>query len=172
MGRPLRDPVVTSRQMRSRARPRPVPRPLRQSGATRVEFDIAGRCHQVRLIHRRRGETALPQIARPALAQIDPPGIAPVRLGQRRPQAVDVIGHKDQVNMVGHQAIGPDRDAGLATAFGQQGLVGGIVVVGEKGGLPAVAPLRHVMGHALDHHSRQPRHDGRLGAGVHDVNKI
>ena len=69
-------------------RPAPILRPLRQLCRDRVELDIADRRHQMRIVHRIAGESPLPQIAGPALAQVDPPRVAPVRVGQRRAQGI------------------------------------------------------------------------------------
>jgi len=63
----------------------------------RVQLDITGGGEQVGLIHRRRGEASLPQIAAPALAEIHLPGITPMGLAQGRAQAPRIIRHQDQM---------------------------------------------------------------------------
>jgi hypothetical protein len=43
-----------------------------------------------------------------------------VRLAERAAQRLRPIGDDDQVNVVGHEAVGPDRDAMLATLLGEE----------------------------------------------------
>jgi hypothetical protein len=63
--------------------------PAHSAGRARVGFqlDIAGGGEQAGLISRHRGEPSVPQIAAPALAEIDVPGITPRGLAQGRAQA-------------------------------------------------------------------------------------
>lgn len=44
------------------------------------------------------------------MARVNEAGVAPMRVGERAAQAVLVRRHNDDVNVVGHQAIGPDLD--------------------------------------------------------------
>ena len=46
----------------------------------------------------------------PALAPVDVAGVAPMGLAQADHQPRRGLGHEDQMNVVGHQAPGPDRD--------------------------------------------------------------
>jgi hypothetical protein len=48
--------------------------------------------------------------------------------------------------MVGHEAIGPHRDAGLGGTFGEQVAVERIVAVLEEDLLPPIATLRDMVG--------------------------
>ena len=57
-----------------------------------------------------RGEAALPQVPSPALPEVDPPGVPAMCLADGATQALSGLRDNDQVNMMGHQAICPDRD--------------------------------------------------------------
>jgi hypothetical protein len=63
-------------------------------------------------IHDERGEAALPQVPSPALPEVDPP----MYLADGATQALGGLRDNDQVNMVGHQAICPDRGCDRASA--------------------------------------------------------
>jgi len=60
-------------------------------------------------------------------------------------QAVLVRGHDDGVNMIGHQAPGPDLGACLLRRVGQQIEIELIVASLEESLLPPVAALGHMM---------------------------
>ena len=72
----------------------------------------SGGRRQVWLVHRHGTEPALPQMARPAVAGIDEAGVAAMGIREGAPQPVLVGRHDDQVDVVGHEAIGPDLDYG------------------------------------------------------------
>jgi len=64
---------------------------------------------------------------------------------QRALQAVVARGDGDQVDVVGHQAIGEDRDV-MVVAVGLQPIeIDAATGVGEENALAAVAALGHVM---------------------------
>jgi hypothetical protein len=67
-------------------------------------------------------------------------------------------GHQHQMNMVGHQAIGPNRNTCGAAALREQRPIFGIVAIGEKRLLPPTAPLRDVMRAPRYHDTRQSSH--------------
>jgi hypothetical protein len=52
-----------------------------------------------------------------------------VRLAERERQPILGRGHQNEVDMVGHEAIRPHRDAGLGGAFGEEIAVQRIVAV-------------------------------------------
>ncbi len=81
-----------------------------------------------------------------------------LRLAQGLAQAVFVPRHQDQVHVVRHQAIGPDRHPVL----GQELDIGALVPVVEEGLEPPVAPLGHVMRDAGNHDAGETGHGGRL----------
>jgi hypothetical protein len=66
------------------------------------------------------------------------------------------------MDVVGHEAPGPDGDLGGAAVLAQEVAVEAIVGVAEEGALAAVAALRDVMRHSRRDRSRHPCH-----AGIH-----
>ena len=78
-------------------------------------------------------KATLEQMARPSEASADGPGVAPVRFVKvaRNPSVsggVTPNGHDWQVDVIGHQAIGPESCAGSARCRGDQSLIETIVV--------------------------------------------
>jgi hypothetical protein len=86
-------------------------------------------------------------------------------------QAIIVGWNGDDVDMVGHQAIGPDRDIGAVRRVGQQIEIECIVAVLEKRSLAPIASLGHVMGDAGEDYSGKACHDIGLSAIWTDDNK-
>jgi hypothetical protein len=82
----------------------------------------------MRLVHHRRAEAPLEQMARPAEPSVDRPYVAPVRFGKGRPQPVRVRRCYDQVEVIGHQTIGSDCCAGATRHRGDQPAIDAIVV--------------------------------------------
>ena len=85
-------------------------------------------------------------MARPPEASVDRPGVAPVRFGKGRPQPVRVRRRHDQVDVIGHQTIGPDRCVGAPRRGGDQPPVETIVVGLEKHRLAPITPLGDMVG--------------------------
>jgi len=104
--------IILARQLRPSARPRPVFGTPHQPRDQRIKSDLTRRRHQMRLVHHHRAKAPLEQMARPAEASVDGPGVAPVRFGKGRSQPVHVRGRRDQADVIGHQAIGPNCCAG------------------------------------------------------------
>ena len=82
--------------------------------------------------------------------------------GERGAQAVGGGGLQSEVDMVGHQAPGPNRDARIRTAFGHQLDIEPIVVIVEKDVLATVATLGDVMRNAGHDGPREPGHGNPL----------
>ena len=78
----------------------------------------------MRLVHRDRAETALPEVAGAPPARMNAPGIGAMRARQRAPQPVLVARAEDQMNMVGHQTPRPDPDPRLRAPSRQQIAIG------------------------------------------------
>ena len=138
---------------------------LRYTGAHRVQLYITRRRQQMALIHRERGKPTLPQMPPPAFAKIDAPCIAPVRLAYGLPEGRLGFGNGDQVDVIGHQAIGPYRHAIMGAPFGHQVLVGPVILITEETVLTPVAPLGHMMRKTRYYDARYSYHIRRLSAG-------
>jgi hypothetical protein len=66
--------------------------------------------------------------------------------------------HRDQMDVIGHQAVAPNLDAPFAAPLGYQLQLRGIVFVAEKRLLSAISPLRYVVRQARHDQSRKSRH--------------
>ncbi len=73
--------------------------------------------------------------------RVDERGEAPMRLPHRPRKGVRVGGGQDEMNVVGHEAIGPAGDAAGATALGEQVAIEGIIARLSEQRLPTIAPL-------------------------------
>jgi len=124
----------------------------------RIEFDVSGGGQEVFVVHHKRSETALPEMPPPAFAEVDVARVTPVCLADPPPQPVLVLGHGDQVNVVGHQAVSPDGHSALFTPLRHQIDVRLIVLLREERLLPPIPPLRHVMRVAGNNNSCQSSH--------------
>src|SRR5271166_4759463 len=60
--------------------------------------------------------------------------------------------------MIGHQAVGPYRNAGLPRLLGQQIKIDFVIAVFKEDRLAPIAALSHMMWQPRDHHARQPSH--------------
>ncbi len=154
--------IILARDVRGSTRPAPVLGPLGQAGADRVERDIAQRADQMRLVHRHRAEAALPQMAGHAHPGIDVAGIVAVHVAEGAAETFLIARHGDDVNVVGHQAVGPDLDPCPSCRIRQQVEVQFVVAILEEGLLAAVAALRHVVRDAGEHDAWEAGHGWRL----------
>jgi hypothetical protein len=150
--------VLCARHMSRRTGPTPAPRHTAQLGPDRIEFHVPGRPQQIALVHRKRGESSLPQVPAPALPEVDPACVAPVRLPQAPPQPVLALRHHDQMHVVGHQAVRPHRHATAGAPLAEQGQICAVVFLLEEGLLSPIPALRHVVGDPWNHNSRQSCH--------------
>ena len=85
-----------------------VPGPIRHRMGLRLYVPRRGQ--EVVFIHDEQGETALQNLSSPALPEVDPPRVPAMYLADGATQALGGLRDNDQVNMIGHQAICPDRD--------------------------------------------------------------
>jgi len=88
------------------ARPRPVLRPVAETRPHRVALHIPRCGKQVPLVHHEGVETLLPEAASLALAEVDHASGSAMGLPQRVPQSKLVGGDQNEVEMIGHRAIG------------------------------------------------------------------
>ena len=92
-------------------------------------------------------------------ARVDIASIMAMHEPEGPPLSVHIFGHGDDVNMVGHQAIGPDRHARLPRSLRQQIDIQRIIAIFKKRPLPPVATLRDVMRDAWKDEARKAGHD-------------
>ncbi len=137
--------VLTKAQVSSRARVGPIHRAVGQAGAHRIHQDIASRGIQVRLVHRKGGEPPLPKAAGPALPPVDDGCVASVRLPDTACEAPCGGRNRDEVNVVGKQAVSPDRDRQPLALLGQELSVELVVESAEERRLPPVSSLGHMV---------------------------
>jgi hypothetical protein len=112
----------------------------------------------MRLVHHHRTKATLEQMARPPEPSVDRPGVAPVRFGKGRPQPVRVRRRHDQVDVIGHRAIGPHCCTGAPRRRGDQTPVAAIVVGLEKHGLKPITALGDMVGQVRHNSARDPGH--------------
>src|SRR4051812_3812073 len=143
------------------ARPGPGFRPRDEARPNRVELDVAKAGVEMPLVHRKRAEAALPEMSAPAVAAVDLDRVARVRRRQRGPQAVLMGGDQDEVDVVRHQAPGPDPGSAPGAEMAEQGQVASVVAVREEDALAAIAALGDVMGQSRQDGAGGSRHGGQ-----------
>jgi hypothetical protein len=104
------------------------------------------------LVHRHRRETGLEQVSGPAPSRTYKGRISPMRLADRARQARFVNGREDEMDMVGHETVGPARHVVTLELRAHQPQVQRLVAGFEEEPLAAVSPLCHVMRDARDGH--------------------
>ncbi len=77
-------------------------------------------------------------------------------------QALGGLQDNDQMNMIGHQAICPDRDLLCAAELRHELEVVLVVFLTEERLLSAVSPLGDMVGHVRSYHTCQSSHGGKL----------
>jgi len=93
---------------------------LHQFCRNRIHFDISSCCQQVFLIHGKRSKSFLPQMSSPVFTKIDPPGITTMSFADSTGESLFAVRHGDKMNMIRHQAPGPDLDMILAAPLRHQ----------------------------------------------------
>ena len=137
--------IILAGQMGVNAGPAPVLGAGDKSGPDRVEFDIATGGKQTRLVHRRGLETSLPEQAGTLGPTIEVLRVEPVGPANNPRQAQFVLRNQDQMDVIGHEAVGPALDVLCPAGFCQEGEVMSVIVIREEDLLPAVTALRHVV---------------------------
>ncbi len=150
--------VIAPLDMGRRAAPAIVLRAIHQPGPDRIHLDVPGGRQEVRLIKNAGGETALSQVAPPALAKVHATRVPPMGLADRPAQAVGRFRHHDQMHVVGHQAVRPHGHAAGIAPLGHQVDVGVVIVLRKERPLPAVAALRQVMRQTRGDDTSDSRH--------------
>ena len=93
------------------------------------------------------------------MPRIDEAGVAPVRVGEGAPQSVGVGRHDDDVNVIRHQAIGPDLGARLGRGVSQQRSIEDIIALLEEGLFAPIAALGYVVRQARQDEAREADHE-------------
>ena len=110
-----------------------------------VKLNIPRRGEQIRLIEHERSKPPLPEVATPALPEVDHPRVSPMCFTNCPPQNVGRLWNRDQVDMIGHQAVGPEVDLLGPAELSHQIHVALVILVAEARLLPTASPLRNVM---------------------------
>src|SRR3546814_13440759 len=76
-------------------------------------------------------------------------------IAEGSPQAVLILRHQHDVDMIGHQAIGPDLATRPLRRIGQQTEIEFIIPILEEGAPAPVAPLRHMVRDAGQDNARK-----------------
>ena len=93
-----------------------------------------------------------------------------MHLTDRTREPIGRVRHQHEVDVVGHQAIGPYLDRGLAAALGQEIAIEGVVGRFEEDLLAPIAALRHMMGNAGNNNAANARHKFMVAQSKSDCN--
>jgi len=94
----------------------------------------------------------------PAAPAIDEVRVAPMRLADRTAKTFLIGRHGDDVNMIGHQAIGPYLDMPTPGLLGEKIAVDLLVTVLEEDRFAAIATLGDVVRRVADDNAAQASH--------------
>ena len=83
-----------------------------------------------------------------AQAGIDVAGVMPVHITECPPQTIFVRWHRDDVHMIGHQAVGPNLGMGLLGSLREQIEIERIVAVLKECASTPIATLGYVVRNA------------------------
>ena len=111
------------------------------------------------VVEHRREEPSLPQV--PALAEpaVQPRRVRLVRVAEAAAEGVFAGRHGYEVDVIGHEAVGPHGQAVLAGVVFEQEQIATAVAVVEEHIRASIAALRYVVRHPRHDNSCDPRHD-------------
>jgi hypothetical protein len=89
-------------------------------------------------------------------------GIPPLSVLQRQPQTIGLVGQRDQVYMIGHQAVADQFYPVQGNALPQQIQIDAAIGVAGKDKLPCIPTLGNVMRYPNRDHPGQTRHASYL----------
>jgi hypothetical protein len=123
-----------------------------------VAFDVAQRDPEVRLVEGARIEAALKEMTHATAARIQVERVAAVSAAQSDGQGGGLIWDGYQMNVIGHQTIGKDTQAGLCRVCLQTVKIRKAVRVGEEDALVVDAALGDVMRQTDGHGASESCH--------------
>jgi len=132
--------------------------PLDQVCADRVTLDIAQRNPEVPLIEGARVEAGLEEMAHAPAARVEIQRIAAVGTAQSDGHGGGLVRDDDQMDVIGHQAIGENAQPGLFTVGLETVQIRLAVGVGEEDALVVDAALSDMMRHTYGHGARETGH--------------
>ena len=121
-------------------------------------------------VHGDGAEPALPEMAGAFAACLHRSRIGAMDARQCAAQTVRIGRHQDEMNMVWHQAPGPDLDAGRGAVGGQQVAIKRIIAVAEEGPRAAIAALGDVVRITGDDDTGKTGHAALCASGDHESN--
>lgn len=142
---PFQEAIILAVAVESGATPLPIEGVPSQCSPDRIPFDVTDRGNEMVLVEQAGGKSSLPKKSSPTFTEVDLPGEPAVGFPDRACQSRFGAWHRDEVDMIGHQTIGPDiRSVELAPPFQEVQVV---LVIGlmKKGGQPAVPALRDMV---------------------------
>ena len=116
-------------------------------GAAGICLDIAQADPEVGSFGHRAGvEAGLPEVARASFADVEGLSVAAVGASKKDGEGVLTAGDDDEVDVVGHEAVGEDAGAGILDVVAGEAEVEGAVGGGKENSLAIGAPLRNMIG--------------------------
>jgi hypothetical protein len=82
----------------------------------------------------------------PPFAEVDHARISAVDLSDRPPESVRRLGHGDEMDVIGHEAIRQNLDFKGAAPLSKKFEVALVILITEKGRLSSISTLSDVMG--------------------------
>jgi YD repeat-containing protein len=137
-----------------------------------IQYDAAGNrtaYQSSRILFRQSFESGIPAFTHKSDGgMVYPATVAPVRLTQRRAQAIGTLRHEDQVDVIVHQAPGEAAHVRRGAALAHQLQIQAPVLIREEHRLPAIAALGDVVSDAGDDDAGEAGHSGDVAIGVTD----
>jgi hypothetical protein len=150
--------------MGPRARPTPFLSAPDQACAHRVQLDIPHCRHQVPFVHNIGSKSPLPQVACPPLTLVERRSVALVRPGKHSPQAIRSFRRNNEVDVIRHEAVGPNLSLRLSRRLRDQSQIPAVLPIIEEDALAPIAPLGHMMRRSGDHEPCEPCHDADIAS--------
>ena len=135
---------------------------LDQARSHRIEHHITRGGAPMRQTERARSETPLKQIPARSRATVDVQRITPVRLADGARQPVGGFGHRQQMNVIGQQAVTQNAHLELFGLFTHQAQVKRAVGIAEEHVAPPHAALHDVVSVTGQNNARKTRHNAQF----------